>query len=92
MPSIRGKSLRALSRDISDGYVAVNPLFLKPFDAETLKQLYHEVMKTQGEIRGEKFPYGNVEEIRWRNFRLQRLHSAAMIIKTFARDRKITLI
>jgi hypothetical protein len=92
LPNIRGKSSKALSRDISDGYVTVNPLFLKSFDSETLKELYHEVMKTQGEIRGEKFPYGNVDEIRWRNLRLQRLHTAAMVIKTFARDRRILLI
>lgn len=92
MPNIRGKSFKALSRDISDGYITVNPLFLKPFDTETLKELYHEVMHTQGEIRGEKFPYGNLQEIRWRNLRLQRLHSAAMIIRTYARDKRIPLI
>jgi hypothetical protein len=92
LANIRGKSFRAVARDISDGYVTVNPLFLKPYDDETLKLLYQEVMKTQGEIRGEKFPHGNVEEIRYRNLRLQRLHSAAMIMKTFARDRRIALI
>jgi hypothetical protein len=92
MPNIRGKSLKAIARDISDGYTVVNPLFLKPFDAETLKTLYQEVVKTQAEIRGEKFPYSDVQSIRWRNLRLQRLHTTAMIIRTYARDKRILLI
>ena len=92
MPSIRGKSLKAITRDISEGYVTVNPLFLKPFDAETLKELYQEVMKTQGEIRGERFPHNDVLQIRSRNLRLQRLHVTAMIIKNFARERRVRII
>ena len=92
MPNVRGKSLKAIARDISEGYVTVNPIFLKPFDPETLKGLHHEVMKTQTEIRAEKFPFNDVEEIRWRNLRLQRLHSASMVIRNFARERKLTLV
>ncbi len=92
MANIRGKSLKIIAQDISEGYTAVNPLFLKPFDPETLKELYQLVIKTQAEIRGEKFPFGDLEAIRWRNLRLQRLHTAAMIIKTFARDKRILLV
>ncbi|HXX57539.1 MAG TPA: hypothetical protein VEI96_06025 [Thermodesulfovibrionales bacterium] len=92
MSNVRGKSLKAMARDIAEGYVTVNPLFLKSFDNETLKEFYHEVMKTQGEVRGEKFPHNDVMEIRLRNLRLQRLHSSAMIIRNFARARRIPLI
>jgi hypothetical protein len=92
MSAIRGKSLKIITQDISEGYTIVNPLFLKPFDPETLKELYQRVMKTQAEIRGERFPHNDTEAIRWRNLRLQRLHTAAMIIKTFARDKRIPLI
>lgn len=92
MPNVRGKSLKAIAQDISEGYTVVNPLFLKPFEAETLKGLYHELMKAQAEIRGEKFPYNDVQMIRWRNMRLQRLHTAAMIIRTFARDKRVPLV
>lgn len=92
MANVRGKSLKATSQDISEGYTVVNPIFLKPFDPESLKGLYHEIMKTQAEIRGEKFPFNDVQAIRWRNMRLQRLHVAAMIIKTFARDKRIMLV
>ena len=92
MSEIRGKSPKSVSIDIAEGYTIVNPLFLKPLDADTLKGLYHEIMKIGAEIRGEKFPHNDVMAIRRRNMKLQRLHAAAMIIKNFARDKRIPLI
>lgn len=92
MTTIRGKSLKAIAYDIAEGYVVVNPLFLKPLDAESLKGLYHELLKAQIEIRGQKFPQGDIQAIRWRNTRLQRMNSAVMIIKNFARERRIIII
>jgi hypothetical protein len=92
MPTIRGKSLKAIAFDIAEGYAVVNPLFLKPLDGESLKGLYHELMKAQVEIRAEKFPHGDPTAIRWRNTRLQRLNSASMILKNFARERRIIMI
>lgn len=92
MPTIRGKSLKAITFDIAEGYVVVNPLFLKPLDSASLKGLYHEIMKTQTVIRGEKFPHSDAKAIRWRNTRLTRLHAASMIIKNFARERRIIIV
>ncbi|NCO67884.1 MAG: hypothetical protein COY75_05650 [Nitrospirae bacterium CG_4_10_14_0_8_um_filter_41_23] len=92
MPTIRGKSLKAITYGIAEGYVVVNPIFLKPLDDDSLKGLYHELTKTQTEIRGEKFPHGDTQAIRWRNTRLQRLYSVSMIIKNFAREKRIILI
>jgi hypothetical protein len=92
VPTIRGKSLKAITYDIAEGYVVVNPIFLKPLDDDSLKGLYHEVVKTQTEIRSEKFPHGDTQAIRWRNTKLQRLYSASMIIRNFARERRIILI
>ncbi len=89
MISLRGKSLAAISRDIADGYVIVNSLFLKPLNAEALKGLYGQIMKVQIEIRGEKFPFNDVDAIRRRNMKLQRLHSSLMIMKNFARERRM---
>ena len=50
--SIRGKSLKAMAYDIADGYVTVNPLFLKPLDIDSLTGLYHEIIQVQIAIRG----------------------------------------
>lgn len=92
MPSIRGKSYKLITQDIAEGYVSVNPIFLKTFDAETLKGLFNEVFKASAEIRAGKFPHSNALAIRDRNLKLQRLHTASMIIKNFARERGIILI
>jgi len=87
-----GRNLKAIASDITDGFVVVNPLYLKPFDNESLKKFYEILLRKQTEIRTEPFPYGNVELIRRRNIRLQRVNTAIMIIKNFARDRRMFLI
>lgn len=90
--NIRGKSLKATIRDIADGYITVNPLFLKPFEKETIRDLYQEISKVQIEVRGEKFPSNDANAIRERNLRLQRLYSTLMIIRHFARERRFPLV
>ena len=92
MPTIRGKSLKAIAYDIAEGYVVVNPLFLKSIDKESLQGLYHELMRAQIGVRSDKFPHGDPQAIRWRNTKLQRLNAASMILKNFARERRIILI
>lgn len=92
MANIRGKSNKALTMDVAEGYVAINPIFLKPFDPETLKEFYHEIDKTQKFLRSEKFPANDIEAIRMRNLKLQRLYLATVVIRTFARERRIMLV
>ncbi|UCG77793.1 MAG: hypothetical protein JSV21_09470 [Nitrospirota bacterium] len=91
MANIRGKSYKAIAFDIGEGYVTVNPIFLKPLEPAVIKELYEELIKVQASIRGEKIKHGDVEAIRWRNMRLQRLHSATMIIKNYVRERRLRL-
>jgi hypothetical protein len=92
MQSIRGKNLKTTAYDIAEGYLIVNPLVLKSLDNETLKELYKTIVGIQAEKRSEKFPRRDTEALRGRNLRLQRLHSSAMIIRNFARTRKIILV
>ncbi len=92
MPNVRGKSLKALVRDVAEGYATVNPLFLKSFDNETLRDFYKEIGKIQIEIRGEKFPTKDINAIRSRNVKLQRLYSSVMIIRNYARERRMPLV
>ncbi|NJD56477.1 MAG: hypothetical protein FIA94_08755 [Nitrospirae bacterium] len=92
MGNVRGKSTKALTVDVAEGYVAVNPLFLKSFDPDSLKDFYHQLDKTQKELRAERFPTNDAQAIRMRNLKLQRLYSAQMIIRNFARERRVPLI
>ncbi len=89
--SVRGKGYKAIAYDIAEGYVTVNPLFLKPLDNEALKAIFQEIRKCQIEIRAEKFPYNDMQAIRMRNTRLQRLHTSTMVIANYAKSKKIIL-
>lgn len=89
MKAIRGKSLKAITWDIAEGYVTVNPLFLKPLELFTIKDLYMEVHKVMIEIRGAKFPYNDILAIRARNLMLQRLNAAGMIIRNYLKDKRL---
>ncbi len=91
MPNVRGKSLKATIRDVAEGYVVVNPLFLKSFDHETLRDFYIEISKVQVEIRAERFPTHDILAIRSRNLRLQRLFAATMVIRNYAKERRVPL-
>jgi len=92
MIMIRGKSPKATAYDIADGYIIVNPLFLKPLDTEALKVLYAEMQKVLTEIRGEKFPQGDIQGIRKRNTRLSKLHQSSMVLRNFARERRVLIL
>ena len=89
---IRGKNLKATAYDIAEGFAIVNPLFLKPLDNETVTALYRELIKVQTEIRSEKFPQSDNNAIRMRNVKLQRLNSSAMVVRNYAKGRKINLV
>ncbi|NTU43507.1 MAG: hypothetical protein HGA78_10775 [Nitrospirales bacterium] len=83
-PSGQGRrSFKAIVSDISEGYITVNPIFLKGFDVDSLRALHHAVDRKQAEVRAEPFPYHDMLLIRKRNMRLQRLYSAQVIIKNF---------
>ncbi len=87
----QGRNYKAIASDIAEGFVTINPIFLKPFDEESLRTLYGIIQRKQNEIRAEPFPYGNVELIRKRNLRLQRIYNTLMIIKNYGRERRINL-
>jgi len=89
---VKGKSLEAITRDIADGYVAVNPIFLKSFDEEALTEFYKALAKAQSKLRGEPFPAGDLAAIRLRNLSLQRLHQATVVVRNFARTRRIKIL
>ncbi len=91
MKGIRGKSIKSVVFDIAEGYVTVNPLFLKPLDNETIRELYTQIQRTQAEIRAEQFPHGDIKAIRQRNIRLQRLHTATMIIRNYMKTKRVSI-
>lgn len=89
---IRGKSYKATAIDIAEGFTIVNPLFLKPLGDEVIKSLYEQLIKTTTDVRGERFPTSDIPRLRDRNMKLQRLHSTSMVVRTYAKTRKMQIL
>jgi hypothetical protein len=86
------RSLKAIAADIAEGFITVNPLYLKHYTESMCKALYEAIEQKQNVIRAEPFPTHDVLQIRKRNVRLQRLHSARMVIRNFAREKRFSLV
>lgn len=87
----KGKSMKAVAVDIAEGYISINPLFLKKFDKDMVKDLYENLNKAMTGTRNEKIDLANQSAIRIRNMKLQRLHNALIIIRNIAREKRIPL-
>ncbi len=85
---LKGKSLEAVAKDIAEGFVFVNPIYLKKFEQEKLKVLLSAINKVMNLTRNERFPTGDVDGIKRRNIRLSRLNNASTVIKYFAKERR----
>jgi hypothetical protein len=87
----RGKSVKAITTDVAEGYISVNPIFLKKFDAIMIKELFEGLSKALTSTRNEKIELGNQASIRTRNMKLQRIHNAIIILRNTAREKRIPL-
>lgn len=86
------RNFKAVSHDIAEGFVTVNPLYLKPFNQEEIRMLFKAIQQAQRTIRAEPFPFNDTRLIHRRNMRLQRLHVATVIIKNHCREKRFSLI
>ncbi len=87
----RGKSMKAVASDVAEGYISVNPLFLKKFDKDMVKELYENLNKSLTSTRNEKIDISDQASLRTRNMKLQRLHNALIIVRNTAREKRIPL-
>jgi hypothetical protein len=87
----RGKSMRVVAVDVAEGFISVNPLFLKKFDKDMIKELFDHLNKALTGTRNEKIDLTDQAALRTRNMKLQRLHNAMIIIRNMAREKRIPL-
>ncbi len=87
----RGKSMKAVAIDVAEGYVSVNPIFLKKFDKDMVKELFEVLNKAMTATRNEKILPNDPVSLRNRNMKLQRLHNALIILRNTAREKRIPL-
>ncbi len=83
--------MKAVAVDVAEGYVSINPLFLKKFDKDMVKELYEHLNKAMTGTRNEKLDIANQVAVRNRNMKLQRLHNAMIILRNVAREKRIPL-
>ena len=88
---IRGKSMKAVATDVAEGYVSMNPLFLKKFDKDMVKELFEHLNKAMTGARTAKIDLTDSVSVRNRNMRLQRLHNAIIILRNVAREKRIPI-
>jgi hypothetical protein len=87
----KGKSMKVAAVDVAEGYISVNPLFLKKFDMEMIKDFYDHLNKMLIVTRNQKIDFTDFIALRTRNMKLQRLHNALIVIRNIARQKRIPL-
>ena len=88
---IGGKSMRQVAVDVIEGYTTVNPLFLKKFDKDRIKDLYEHLNKAMTAARNIPVQFHDQVAMRQKNMKLQRLHNALIIVRNHAREKRIPL-
>ena len=91
MAGIGGKSMKQVATDVVDGYSTVNPLFLKKFDKDQVKDLFEHLNKAMTGVRNLPVQYHDQVAMRDKNMKLQRLHNAIIIVRNHAREKRIPL-
>lgn len=83
--------MKLIASDVAEGLISVNPLFLKKFDPDMIKNLNENLNKAMNAVRNEKISFTDPVVVRNRNLKLQRLHNALIILKHIAREKRIAL-
>jgi hypothetical protein len=88
---VNGRSLETISKDISEGYFVLNPLTLKRIQPEHYSPLHAALRKEMNVVRAQGFPAHDLNGIRRRNTRLQRLYQATVVLENLAKEKKVKL-
>ena len=88
---VGGKSMKAVANDVGEGYMTINPLVLKKFDKDMIKELFEHLNKAMNGARNLAVPLNDMTALRQKNMKLQRLHNALIILRNTAREKRIPL-
>ena len=88
---VGGKSMKAVANDVGEGYMTINPLVLKKFDKDMVKELYEHLNKSMNTARNLAVPLNDMIALRQKNMKLQRLHNALIVLRNTAREKRIPL-
>ena len=83
--------MKAVANDVAEGYMTINPLVLKKFDKDMIKDLFEHLNKAMGAARNLAVPLNDSLALRQKNMKLQRLHNSIIILRNTAREKRIPL-
>jgi len=86
-----GGSAFAMARDIGGGFVNVTERTFKAMTASDINKLVFEIDRLLRELRGAQLGTDDIEVVKTRNRKIQRLNTAVMISRTYRQKRKMPL-
>ena len=89
MVTFPGGSAWAMARDIADGYVLVTARTFQRMPASALDKISFEMERRLREIRGNQPDLEDIQALKTRNRRMQRLAQARTILLAARRKRRI---
>jgi hypothetical protein len=87
--SLRGVSVKKLAKDIADGHLSINQATLKKYQPQELKMLLTNLTIVQREYRAERVEENDFDAVKKKNWRVQNLTRATLVINTFIKHRRI---
>ena len=86
-----GTNPKMVARDIADGYVLLTMATVRKYNQPQLKTLNDNLTIVERELRQEHYEPDEVENIKKKHMRLQRIFRAKTLIQTYAKKWKISV-
>ena len=84
-------SPKGLAKDIAEGYFALTPPILRKFTPPELKTINQNLNIVLREARGEPVETGDVDSIRRKSHRIQRLNQALFVLASYCKQNRVPL-
>lgn len=82
---------KGLAKDIAEGFFALTPPILRKFTPPELKTINQNLNIVLRETRGEGVETGDVETIRRKSLRIQRLNQALLVLSNYCKQNRVPL-
>jgi len=84
-------SPKGLAKDVAEGYFTLTPPILRKFTPPELKTINQNLNIVLREARGEPVETGNVDTIRRKSLRIQRLNQALFVLASYCKQNRVPL-
>lgn len=88
MSKFIGGSAYAMARDIGEGYVSVTERTFKSMTGADMNKLLFELDRFLRELRGSQSATDDIDVVKARNRKIQRLNTAVMVARTYSQKHR----